>query len=88
MGEQSRVVASAVAGALLGALAGYLFFTSRGKELRDRMEPALDDLRQEFSRFQRTVAKVGEMAVEGLRVVDEFNAARTQGHYPPGGTSH
>jgi gas vesicle protein len=87
--EQSRVMTSAVVGALVGAAAGYLFFTERGRMMRDRLEPAMDDLRQEFGRFQRTIEKVGEMASEGMRVVQEFNAARSQSQYPTdGGTSH
>jgi gas vesicle protein len=81
-------MASAMVGALIGAAAGYLFFTDRGRSFRDRLEPTMDDLRHEFSRFQRTIEKVGEMASEGLRVVQEFNNARSQSQYPTGGTSH
>ena len=87
MSEQSRVMASAVVGALVGAVAGYLFFTDRGKELRDRMEPLVDDLRHEFTRFQRTFEKVGDMATEGMRVVNEFNTARAQSPFPRGGNT-
>jgi gas vesicle protein len=86
--EQSRVVASAMVGAVIGAAVGYLFFTDRGRSIRDRMEPKMDDLRQEFGRFQRTLEKVGEMASEGMRVVQEFNTARSQSQYPTGGTPH
>jgi len=75
-------------GAVIGAAVGYLFFTDRGRSIRDRMEPRMDDLRQEFGRFQRTLEKVGEMATEGMRVVQEFNSARSQSQYPTGGTSH
>ena len=57
MSEQSRVMASAVVGALVGAVAGYLFYTERGREFRNRLEPMVDDLRHEFSRFQRTFEK-------------------------------
>jgi gas vesicle protein len=76
----------AAIGALAGAAAGFLFFTPRGRDLRDRMEPAVDELRHEFARFQRTVEKVGHMANEGMRVVNEFNAARANS--PSGSTSH
>jgi gas vesicle protein len=86
--EQSRVMASAVIGAVVGAVAGYLFFTDRGRELRDRMDPLVEDLRQEFGRFQRTFEKVGDMASEGMRVVNEFNAARAQSSFRGGTTSH
>lgn len=87
MNEQSRVMASAIVGALVGAAVGYLFFTERGRVLRDRMEPSMDELRREFGRFQRTLEKVGEMASEGLRVVQEFNS-RSGSPYPPDGLSH
>jgi gas vesicle protein len=86
--EQSRVISGAIIGALGGAMAAYLFYTERGRELRERMEPAVDELRSEFARFQKTVQKLGDMANEGMRVVNEFNAARMQTHYPSERTSH
>jgi len=86
--EQSRVMVSAIVGALVGAAAGYLFFTERGRDLRDRMEPAVEDLRREFTRFQRTLTKVGDMATEGMRVVEEFNTARGRTQFGGGSTSH
>jgi hypothetical protein len=65
----------------------YLFFTERGRGLRERFEPAVDDLRQEFTRFQSTISKVGDLANEGMRAVAEFKAAHDK--YPTtGGTSH
>jgi len=87
--NESRVmVAGALAGALIGAAAGYLFFTDAGRSIRNRIEPAVEDLRREFGRFQKTIEKVGEMANDGLRVVNEFNAARSQSSFPDPGTSH
>ena len=50
--------------------------------MRDRMEPFVEDLRQEFTRFQRTIRKVGDMAGEGMRVVEEFNNARANAQMP------
>ena len=88
MNEQSRVTAGAVVGALVGAAAAYLFFTDRGREMRDRIEPLVDDLRHEFARFQRTFEKVGDMASEGVRIVNEFNAARSESPFRGGTTSH
>lgn len=75
-------------GALVGAAAAYLFFTDRGRDVRDRFEPLVDDLRSEFARFQRTFEKVGTMASEGMRVVNEFNAARAESPFRGGSTSH
>jgi gas vesicle protein len=81
------MVAGALVGALIGATASYLFFTDAGKGIRGRIEPAVDDLRREFARFQKTIEKIGEMANDGLRVVNEFNAARVQS-FPSSETSH
>jgi gas vesicle protein len=87
--NQSRVVfAGAVVGALIGVAATYLFFTDAGKHVRQRLEPTVDDLRREFARFQKTMEKLGEMANDGLRVVNEFNAARSQSSFPDSRTSH
>jgi gas vesicle protein len=87
--DQSRILAGAAVGALVGAAAAYLFFTEEGRQVRDRIEPAIDDLRGEFARFQKTIGTIGDMANEGLRVIDEFNAARGQSQYSTGSsTSH
>jgi gas vesicle protein len=87
--NQSRVViAGAVVGALVGMAASYLFFTDAGKQVRERLEPTVDDLRREFARFQKTIETLGELANDGLRVVNEFNAARSQSSFPDSRTSH
>jgi gas vesicle protein len=86
--DSRAVAAGVVIGALVGAAASYLFFTQGGKQMRDRFEPAVDDLRREFGRFQKTVEKLGVMANDGLRVVNEFNAARAQSSYSGSRTPH
>ena len=78
MSTQSQVTLCAVCGAIIGAGVGYLFFTPAGRSLRDRIEPAVDDLRREFQRFQGTIEKMGVLASDGLRVVNEFSQARAQ----------
>lgn len=75
MEERTAVLAGALAGAIVGAAAGYLFLTERGRDLRDRLEPAVDDLRREIQRFQRTLEKVGDVASEGVRVIQELGEA-------------
>jgi gas vesicle protein len=86
--EQTQVIAGALIGALVGAAASYLFFTERGRVVRDRIEPVVDDMRREFTRFQKTIEKVGDLANDGMRIVSEFNAARAQSQFPSSGTSH
>ena len=88
MNDSRIMVAGALVGALVGAAASYLFFTNAGGELRSRIEPAVDDLRREFGRFQKTVEKLGEMANDGIRAVNEFNTARAQSSYSDQRASH
>lgn len=88
MNERTAVTVGALIGALIGGAASYLFFTDRGRQLRDRLEPAVADLQREFVRFQGTLQQVGRMANEGMRVVEEFNAARVHSQFPNDGTSH
>ena len=86
--EQSRVMSGTMVGALVGAAVAYLFFTERGRDLRERIEPAVDEMKREFTRFQKTIEKVGEMANDGMRVMNEFNAARAQSSYLGDRASH
>jgi hypothetical protein len=82
-----QVTFCAVCGAIVGAAAGYLFFTPGGRALRERIEPAVDDLKRDFQRFQATFEKVGGLANDGLRVLNEFNQARAHS-IPSSSTSH
>ena len=70
-------MSAAVIGAICGAAAGYLFFTDQGRAIRDRLEPAIDDLRREFTKFQATIEKFGVLASDGMRVMEEFKSARS-----------
>ena len=87
MTDRTAICSGALVGALVGAAASYLFFTDAGRTVRDRMEPAVDDLVQEFQKFRRTLEKVGEVANDGMRAFSEFQQAR-QTHFPSGRTSH
>ena len=80
MNEQSQVIFGAVVGAIVGTAAGYLFFTERGRVLRDRIEPAIDDARHELTRFHKAIERAGELATDGLRMVNEFNQSRAQAY--------
>ena len=72
MTERSWTMLVTVAGAVVGAAAGYLFFTDHGRHLRRQFEPMLDDVARELNHFRGTVQKAGDMASEGWRL---FNAA-------------
>src|SRR2546421_12495464 len=86
--ESRVIVAGAMVGALVGAAVGYLFFTEGGLQARNRLEPAVDDLRREFARFQGTIEKIGAMAHGGIRAGNQFNPARAQSSYQSPRPSH
>ena len=52
-----------MAGAVIGALAGYIFFTERGRAIRYSIEPALEDL---FARAARNELRAHIGATYGL----------------------
>jgi hypothetical protein len=69
--EQSRVIAATVAGAVLGTVAGFVFFTESGRAWRRQLEPALDDLAREIDGFRHTVHKAIGVASEGWKLLTE-----------------
>ena len=86
--ERTAVFAGTLAGAMIGMAATYLFFTERGRGFRDRLEPTIDNLLQDFARFQKTIENVGVMANDGVRVFQEFNSARGSSRFSDDATSH
>jgi hypothetical protein len=67
------------AGAAIGALVGYLFFTDRGRAWRRRLEPAIDDLARELVSFRGTLARAVGAASEGWRLLNEAVGEDIQG---------
>jgi len=83
MKQQPEVILGAVVGAIVGAAAGYLFFTDRGRVLRDRMEPAIGDARREFTRAQGTFLTAAALALDGLRMLEDFSHGGAPSHPTP-----
>ncbi len=52
MTDNSQALAATLVGAVIGGVAGYLFFTDRGRALRRQLEPALDDFARELNSFR------------------------------------
>jgi hypothetical protein len=61
--DKSRALAVTVVGAVIGGLAGFLFCTTQGRALLQRIEPALEDLSRELSGFGQTI--IGTMNIAG-----------------------
>jgi hypothetical protein len=83
--ENSRAMAAAIVGAVVGGLAGYLFFTDGGRRLRRQLEPALDDFARELINFRATVNKAAGVANEGWQLLNEAmgdSGQATQSRYP------
>lgn len=80
-----KAVMATLCGAVIGAMAGYLFFTDRGRELRRQIEPALDDLARELNNFRGTVQRASNVASEGWKLLnDALGEAPRQARYPGG----
>jgi hypothetical protein len=52
-------------------VAGYLFFTDQGRELRRKIEPALDDIARELNSFRGTVQRAAGVANEGWKLLND-----------------
>lgn len=63
--HEDRTVAVMIGGAVIGALAGFFFFTSRGRALRRQIEPALDEFSHELGKFRGDVQRALTVATEG-----------------------
>jgi hypothetical protein len=85
--DDSQVMAATVAGAVLGAVAGYLFFTPQGRALRRRLEPAIGDLVRELDSFRNTFTKASSAANEGWRLLQE-TLGEVGAQAPGGGTRY
>jgi hypothetical protein len=69
--DNSQAAVATITGAVLGGIAGYLFFTERGRALRRQLEPALDDCSRELNSFRLTIEKAAEVAQEGWKLLNE-----------------
>jgi gas vesicle protein len=69
--DNAQTVAATMIGAVVGGLAGYMFFTEQGRAWRRQLEPQIDDLMRELNEFRATVAKASNAASEGWRMINE-----------------
>ena len=71
MTEGERDCLVTTIGAVVGAIASYLFFTDRGRAMRRELLPMLDDFERELSHFSGTVARTAGLASEGWKALNE-----------------
>lgn len=75
MSDNSQAALATITGAVIGGIAGYFFFTDRGRELRRRFEPALDDWARELNSSRLTIEKAAGIAQESWKLLTEATAA-------------
>jgi gas vesicle protein len=81
--DNSRAWAATITGAVIGGVAGYFFFTERGRALRKQLEPALDDFARELAGFSGTIVKAAGVANEGWKLLSETMESGSQSsRYP------
>jgi gas vesicle protein len=87
--NNSREMVATIVGAVIGGVAGYLFFTERGRSVRRQIEPALEDFTRELMSFRNTIQKAAGAANEGWKVLNDTlgETGRPPGRYPSGQTS-
>lgn len=84
-----QVLAATLVGAALGGVAGFLFFTDRGRRVRREIEPALEDFVRELSSLRGTVQRAADVAGESWRLLNDMvrEPAQPSHRYPGGQTS-
>jgi hypothetical protein len=70
--DRSRVLLSAGVGALVGGLLGYLFLTENGRQVREHLEPGVDDVLREVRRLRGAAEKARLAAAEGWNAVEDL----------------
>ncbi|MBS1818052.1 MAG: hypothetical protein JSU08_08990 [Acidobacteria bacterium] len=84
MDDRQRGIVAAVVGAVVGGVAGYMLFTERGREMRRKLEPALDDFAHELLQLRGTVNRAMGVASQGWHVINEaFGEQATGQAFPP-----
>ena len=71
MNDRQREIIATAVGAVAGGIAGYVLFTERGRQLRRRMEPALEDFAHELVQLRGTVNRAIGVASQGWQALDE-----------------
>ena len=71
MSDRTRVIGATLVGALVGGVLGYLYMTRQGREIREAVEPRLDDLLAEVRRLRQTAGKLRAVVAEGRQSIDE-----------------
>jgi len=84
--EREQVLISTLLGAVMGGVFGTLYFTERGRRVREQIEPMLDNVIEEVQRCRQTFGKARILTGEGRRALDELlksSSRETSSWVPP-----
>lgn len=68
--DNSRAITATIVGAVIGGVAGYMFFTDHGRSIRRQIEPALEDITRELNSFRITFQKAAGVASDGWKLLN------------------
>jgi gas vesicle protein len=85
--SNSREMAATIVGAVIGGVAGYLFFTERGRRVRRQIEPALEDFSRQLISVRHAIQEAAGVANEGWQLLNDTLGAggKPPARYPRGG---
>ena len=67
MDDRGRIALAIGIGALVGGVAGYFLLTERGRQMRDELEPRLNDVLGEVEKLRQTFESTRTAVSEGWR---------------------
>jgi gas vesicle protein len=70
--DRGRIAMAIGLGALVGGVAGYLLLTERGRQMRDELEPRLNDVLGEVDKLRQTFESTRSAVSEGWRSFNQL----------------
>lgn len=70
--DNLRIALASAVGALLGGVAGYLFLTEHGRVARQRLGPAVEEMKRDIASVGRSLEGAGGIAREGWKLLQEL----------------
>ncbi len=72
MDDRGRIAMAIGLGALVGGVAGYFLLTERGRQMRDELEPRLNDVLGEVDKLRQTFESTRTAVAEGWRSFNQL----------------
>jgi hypothetical protein len=70
--DRGRIAMAIGLGALVGGVAGYFLLTERGRQMRDELEPRLNDVLGEIDKLRQTFESTRTAVSEGWRSFNQL----------------